>query len=87
MKRQREMAELFIKQAEQYAEGRPSYPQELFDFIASKTPSHDLAWDVGAGSGQAARSVSFFSLSMLLNYRILFYFSVQPKLTLDEMTI
>ena len=81
------MAELFIKQAEQYAEGRPSYPQELFDFIASKTPSHDLAWDVGAGSGQAARSVSFFSLSMLLNYRILFYFSVQPKLTLDEMTI
>ena len=84
MKRQREMAELFIKQAEQYAEGRPTYPQELFDFIASKTPSHDLAWDVGAGSGQAARSVSFFSLSMLLNYRILFYFSVQPKLTLDE---
>ena len=78
------MAELFIKQVEQYAEGRPTYPQELFDFIASKTPSHDLAWDVGAGSGQAARSVSFFSLSMLLNYRILFYFSVQPKLTLDE---
>uniref|UniRef100_A0A2N9GDF8 Methyltransferase type 11 domain-containing protein n=1 Tax=Fagus sylvatica TaxID=28930 RepID=A0A2N9GDF8_FAGSY len=52
------MAELFIKQAEQYAEGRPSYPQELFDFIASKTPSHDLAWDVGAGSGQAARSLA-----------------------------
>ena len=78
------MAKLFIKQAKQYAEGRPSYPQELFDFIASKTPSHDLAWDVGAGSGQAARSVSFFSLSMLLNYRILFFFSVQTKLTLDE---
>nr|POE52738.1 hypothetical protein CFP56_23153 [Quercus suber] len=50
------MADLFIKQAEQYAEGRPSYPPELFEFIASKTPSHDLAWDVGAGSGQAARS-------------------------------
>ncbi|XP_050245452.1 uncharacterized protein LOC126693506 isoform X4 [Quercus robur] len=52
------MADLFIKQAEQYAEGRPSYPPELFEFIASKTPSHDLAWDVGAGSGQAAQSLS-----------------------------
>jgi hypothetical protein len=53
------MAELFIKQAENYAEGRPCYPPELFDFIASKTPSQDLAWDVGTGNGQAARSVSF----------------------------
>ena len=52
------MANLFIKQAKQYAEGRPSYPPELFQFIASKTPEHDLAWDVGTGSGQAARSVS-----------------------------
>jgi len=54
------MADLFLKQAENYAEGRPSYPPELFEFIASKTPSQDLAWDVGTGSGQAARSVSFF---------------------------
>ena len=61
------MADLFIKQAEQYAQVRPSYPPEFFEFIASKTPSHDLAWDVGAGSGQAARSVSFFSPSIHLN--------------------
>ena len=61
------MADLFIKQAEQYAQVRPSYPPEFFEFIASKTPSHDLAWDVGAGSGQAARSVSFFSPSIPLN--------------------
>lgn len=52
------MANLFIKQAKQYAEGRPSYPPELFQFIASKTPEHDLAWDVGTGSGQAARSLA-----------------------------
>ncbi|KAK7860231.1 uncharacterized protein LOC111991632 [Quercus suber] len=52
------MAELFINLAEQYAKGRPSYPQQLFEFIASKTPSHDLAWDVGTGSGQAARSLA-----------------------------
>lgn len=52
------MADLFIEQAKQYSERRPSYPQELFQFIASKTPSHDLVWDVGTGSGQAAASVS-----------------------------
>ncbi|KAG8367838.1 hypothetical protein BUALT_Bualt16G0114300 [Buddleja alternifolia] len=52
------MAQLFIKQAKQYSVGRPSYPQELFNFIASKTPSHDLAWDVGTGSGQAAQALA-----------------------------
>lgn len=52
------MAELFIKQAAQYAEGRPSYPSELFEFIASKAPCHDQAWDVGTGNGQAALHVS-----------------------------
>jgi hypothetical protein len=72
------MAELFIKQAENYAEGRPSYPPELFEFIASKTSCQDLAWDVGTGSGQAAQSVSFFfpflflkSCSLFSEYGIL----------------
>ncbi len=52
------MADLFIKQAKEYRETRPSYPEELFQFIASKTPSHDLVWDVGTGSGQAALSLA-----------------------------
>ncbi|XP_038988855.1 putative methyltransferase DDB_G0268948 [Phoenix dactylifera] len=52
------MAELFRKQAKNYAEARPGYPAELFQFIASKTPNHDLAWDVGTGSGQAAVSLA-----------------------------
>ncbi|KDP26233.1 hypothetical protein JCGZ_22479 [Jatropha curcas] len=52
------MAQLFIKQAKQYAEARPSYPKELFQFIASKTPIKDLAWDVGTGSGQAVHSLA-----------------------------
>lgn len=52
------MANLFIKQAKQYLETRPSYPPELFRFIASNTPKHLLAWDVGTGSGQAARSLA-----------------------------
>ncbi|KAI6673708.1 hypothetical protein NL676_001614 [Syzygium grande] len=52
------MNELFGRQAQRYADGRPSYPPQLFQFIASKTPSHDLAWDAGTGSGQAARSLA-----------------------------
>ncbi|KAK4272463.1 hypothetical protein QN277_021019 [Acacia crassicarpa] len=52
------MAELFLKQAKQYSDSRPSYPSQLFSFIASKTPSHQLAWDVGTGSGQAAQSLA-----------------------------
>ncbi|KAI4348626.1 hypothetical protein L6164_009330 [Bauhinia variegata] len=52
------MAELFVKQAKQYVDSRPSYPPQLFQFIASNTPSHHLAWDVGTGNGQAAQSLS-----------------------------
>ena len=49
---------LYDNQAKQYRDIRPSYPPELFQFIASKTPVHDLAWDAGAGNGQATLSVS-----------------------------
>ncbi|CAH0392227.1 unnamed protein product [Bemisia tabaci] len=52
------MANLFVKQAVQYARGRPTYPAELFRFIAEKTPERKLAWDVGTGNGQAARSLA-----------------------------
>ncbi|XP_059668338.1 uncharacterized protein LOC132313546 [Cornus florida] len=52
------MANLFVKQAKEYSESRPGYPQEVFQFIASKTPNHDLVWDVGTGSGQAAISLA-----------------------------
>lgn len=47
-------AETFGRQAATYAKGRPSYPPELFDWIAAQVPSHALALDVGTGSGQAA---------------------------------
>ncbi|KAK4261217.1 hypothetical protein QN277_004246 [Acacia crassicarpa] len=52
------MAEHFLKQAKQYSDSRPSYPSQLFCFIASKTPSHQLAWDVGTGTVQAAQSLA-----------------------------
>ncbi|PYQ63818.1 MAG: SAM-dependent methyltransferase [Acidobacteria bacterium] len=37
-----------------YAEFRPGYPKELFDWLAGLPPRRDLAWDCGTGSGQAA---------------------------------
>lgn len=52
------MAELYVNQVKEYSNVRPSYPPQLFQFIASKTPSHDLAWDVATGTGQAAKSLS-----------------------------
>lgn len=37
-----------------YAAYRPGYPPELFAWLASQAPGHDLAWDCATGSGQAA---------------------------------
>jgi len=44
----------FSKQAAEYAKFRPRYPQELFVYLGSGAPSHQLAWDCGTGNGQAA---------------------------------
>jgi len=44
----------FSKQAADYAKFRPTYPQELFDYLGSIAPSRQLAWDCATGSGQAA---------------------------------
>ncbi len=44
----------FSRQAADYAKFRPGYPQELFDYLGSISPSRQLAWDCGTGSGQAA---------------------------------
>jgi len=44
----------FSKHATDYAKFRPRYPQTLFDYLGSITPSRQLAWDCGAGNGQAA---------------------------------
>lgn len=58
-------AKLYDNQANEYLGIRPSYPPELFQFISSKTPVHDLAWDAGAGNGQATLSVSLtFSIQV-----------------------
>src|SRR5688572_31614578 len=38
----------------EYAQARPTYPDELFRRVAECSPSRDAAWDCATGSGQAA---------------------------------
>src|SRR5512145_1927572 len=44
----------FSGRSADYTLYRPSYPPELFARLAGLTDRHDLAWDCGCGSGQAA---------------------------------
>ena len=44
----------FSSQSKEYAKNRPRYPGEMFKYLASLTPSKELAWDCGTGNGQAA---------------------------------
>lgn len=44
----------FSQRAQEYARYRPSYPPELFAYLASLCSHHQLAWDCGTGNGQAA---------------------------------
>ncbi len=42
----------FSERAGAYSSYRPTYPEELADFLAGSAPSRGLAWDAGCGSGQ-----------------------------------
>ena len=44
----------FSRQASDYKNFRPDYPEALYDWLAKTTPAHDLVWDCGTGNGQAA---------------------------------
>lgn len=44
----------FSRVAEHYAQARPTYPLALFEWLALQSRTRLLAWDVGAGSGQAS---------------------------------
>src|SRR2546430_7765616 len=44
----------FSGHAVEYAKFRPHYPDELFQYLASISPQHELAWDCATGNGQAA---------------------------------
>lgn len=47
-------ADHFSSRAREYSQYRPTYPPELFLWLAQLPPSQRQAWDVGTGSGQAA---------------------------------
>lgn len=44
----------FSDHADRYAQARPTYPPELFTYLASLSPGRQLAWDCATGNGQAA---------------------------------
>ena len=48
----------FSEGSRDYAAARPTYPDELFRFIASVAPSTQRAWDCATGNGQAARGLA-----------------------------
>ena len=48
------MKDNFSKQASTYAQFRPVYPPELFEFLLSLVSERHIAWDCGCGNGQVA---------------------------------
>ncbi|MFA6237836.1 MAG: class I SAM-dependent methyltransferase [Bacteriovorax sp.] len=46
--------DLFSVQSGDYAKYRPTYPPELFSYLAGLSQHRDVAWDCGTGNGQAA---------------------------------
>jgi SAM-dependent methyltransferase len=47
----------FSGHAAGYAQGRPTYPPELFAWLAARCARHELAWDAGCGNGQASHAL------------------------------
>src|SRR5689334_17540717 len=48
----------FAPVAGAYAAHRPRYDEALFDWLAGLAPRRTLAWDCGAGSGQATHPLA-----------------------------
>ncbi len=48
----------FSRQSAMYLKARPTYPDELFEYLAGLVPGKDLCWDCATGNGQAAISIS-----------------------------
>ena len=53
-----EFKDYFSKQSDTYLKFRPTYPDELFAYLASLCPEHDRVWDCATGNGQAAISLT-----------------------------
>jgi ubiquinone/menaquinone biosynthesis C-methylase UbiE len=48
----------FSAVASRYADFRPRYPTELFEYLAALAPGRSLAWDCAAGTGQATADLA-----------------------------
>lgn len=48
----------FSGHASMYQEARPTYPPELFAWLAKQAPDTELAWDCGCGNGQATAALA-----------------------------
>lgn len=48
-----EFKDHFSGHAAIYREARPTYPPQLFAWLAQQAPDRELAWDAGCGNGQA----------------------------------
>lgn len=55
----------FSERAAQYANYRPQYPAELFQFLVDQCRRRELAWDCATGSGQAAVALGEFFESVI----------------------
>lgn len=51
-------AGLFAPVAREYADFRPGYPPELFEWLARACAAREAAWDCGCGSGQASLALA-----------------------------
>lgn len=51
-------ADHFSSVSAAYSAFRPRYPRELIEFFASLAPRRRIAWDCGAGSGQATADIA-----------------------------
>lgn len=53
-----EFQDHFSRQAEMYLKARPTYPDDLFEYLASISPANEFCWDCATGNGQAAISLA-----------------------------
>ncbi|KFL35990.1 class I SAM-dependent methyltransferase [Arenimonas donghaensis] len=53
-----EFKDHFSGHATDYASARPTYPRELFQWLADQSRQHGLACDVGCGNGQASLALA-----------------------------
>jgi SAM-dependent methyltransferase len=55
-----EFKDYFSGHSKEYSKYRPSYPAELFEYLASIAPANGVAWDCATGNGQAAHGLAAF---------------------------